>query len=174
MRRLLLSSKKLPFSAGPPGSRRCHSHPILSNRLNSIAACGPPYALAPPDSLLLAASLPFALTPLSSCAVPVGFRRSGAAIFQPVSIADRFAIHRSDRWRNAVARTRRLGKQYSGSPPAIRPLAVGPAARLPATGSRQPHTDSSAGPRLGPQPDAPPRLHRPDHVVLTFHQRLPQ
>src|SRR5438094_3740026 len=29
MRRLLLSSKRIPFSAGPPGSRHCHSHPIL-------------------------------------------------------------------------------------------------------------------------------------------------
>src|SRR5439155_13656938 len=71
-----------------------------------------------------------------------------------------------------------LATRNSSSPTrstdAIRPLAVGPAARLPATGSRQPHTDSSAGPRLGPQPDAPPRLHRPDHVVRTFHQRLPQ
>src|SRR5439155_40692 len=81
MRRLLLSSKKIPFSAGPPGSRHCHSLPILSNRLNSIAGAAPPCTLAPPDSLVFAASLPFALTPLCSCAVPVGLRRSGAAIF---------------------------------------------------------------------------------------------
>src|SRR5207249_9457381 len=56
-----------------------------------------------------------------------------------------------------------LATRNSSSPTrstdAIRPLAVGPAARLPATGSRQPHTDSSAGPRLGPTPDGPPRLH---------------
>jgi hypothetical protein len=34
--------------------------------LNSIAAVGPPCALAPPDSLVCSASLPFALTPCSA------------------------------------------------------------------------------------------------------------
>src|SRR5437870_5511138 len=173
MRRLLLSSKKIPFRAGPPGSRHCHSHPILSNRLNSIAACGPPYALAHP----ILSSLPPHFHSHSRRLAPARFLLDSVVralpSFSRSQSADRFAIHRSDRWRNAVARTRRLGKQYlaallpgqypqatwvafilatrnSSSPTrstdAIRPLAVGPAACLRANQSSTPHTDLLGGP----------------------------
>jgi len=55
----------------------------------SIVAMKPHFAFSLPDPLVCAASLPFVLTPLawiSHGAVPVGVRRSGAAIFEPVSI----------------------------------------------------------------------------------------
>ena len=63
------------------------------------------------------ASLPFALAPLESIlgVVPFGVRRSGAAIFQPISLrASIDSIHESDPAHYAVARTRRLKRECSG------------------------------------------------------------
>src|SRR5207245_8090601 len=66
MRRLPPVKRKTPLQCW---TSRFSAPPLAHDTfrpLNSIAAVGPPCALAQPDSLVGAASLPFALTPLCS------------------------------------------------------------------------------------------------------------
>jgi hypothetical protein len=87
--------------------------------LNSIAAVGDRLCALAPPPILSPVRLTSIRTHALLGAVPVGVRRSGAAIFEAgLNPWIGRAIHGPDRRRNAVARTRRLGLEYSGSVPA--------------------------------------------------------